>query len=282
MDFWIIRDGVRAGPYPDFEIRSKIQHGDLERDSMLWSEGLEGWTRLNDMDLFREEFEKRDPRSESEPVRTPIPKLEDVPVPTKEAKPKAYIVRRFWARWLDLTVYGSFWWLALYFAGRNIESVLLSDWMLLPMYIPWFVLEAWLLHRYGSTPGKWLMGLHLRNEDDSLLSLSAAIKRSLRVLVSGIGFGWKLLSPICQLMSWFTTRRIGKPIWDYLGQHKVVAKPLVPWKVIILVCIFIASVFLRMAIQGRHAEKITVEQNPEAKEVFDYWRWIYLPDRSDD
>ncbi len=282
MDFWIIREGERAGPYPDYEIRSKIQHGDLERDSRVWSEGLEGWTKVGEMDLFREEFEKRDPRSESDQAPVPPPLPQPEPGTADVVKPKAYIMRRFWARWLDLTVYGSLWWLGLYFAGRDIAAVLLSDWMLLPMYIPWFALETWLLHRYGTTPGKWLMGLRLRNEDNSLLSLPAATKRSLRVLVSGIGFGWKFLSPICQLMSWFTTRRIGKPIWDYLGEHKIVAQPLVPLKVIVLVGIFIASMFLRMAIQGRHAERITLKENPEAKEVFDYWRWIYLPDRSGD
>lgn len=282
MDFWIIREGEKAGPYPDYEIRSKIQHGDLERDSRVWSEGLDGWTKLEDMELFREEFDKRDPRSEPDPasVPPPIPGIE--PVPADIPKPKAYIMRRFWARWLDLTAYGSLWWLALYFSGRDIASALTSDWMLLPMYIPWFVLESWLLHRYGTTPGKWLMGLRVRNEDNSLLSLSAAIKRSLRVMVSGIGFGWKLLSPICQLMSWFTTRRIGKPIWDYLGEHKVVAKPLVPLKTLALVCIFVVSIFLRMAVQGRHIEKIIVEEKPEMKQVYEYWHWIYLPDRSRD
>ncbi|MBG7607938.1 MAG: RDD family protein [Verrucomicrobia bacterium] len=282
MDFWIIRDGEKIGPYPDYEIRSKIQHGDLERDSRVWSEGLEGWTKLDGMDLFREEFEKRDPRSEPDPAPVPPPLPMAAPAPTDTVKPKAYMMYRFWARWLDLTVYGSLWWLGLYFSGRDIGAVLGSIWMLLPMYIPWFVLESWLLHKYGTTPGKWLMGLRVLNEDGSLLTLPAATKRSLRVLVSGIGFGWNYLALICQLMSWFTTRRIGKPIWDYLGEHKVVAKPIIPLKIAVLVCVFVVSMFLRLAIQGRHIEKIIVENNPEMKQYYEVWHWIYLPDRSGD
>jgi len=276
MDFWIIQNGERAGPYPDYEIRAKIQHGDLEPDSRVWSDGLDGWTKLEDMELFREEFEKRDPRSESTPSR--VEKTDPPPVDTP--KPRAYIMRRFWARWMDLIAYGSLWWLALYFSGRDILAAMSSYWVLLPMYIPWFVLESWLLHKYGTTPGKWLMGLRVRNEDNSLLSLSAAMKRSLRVLVSGIGFGWSFLVPICQLMSWFTTRRIGKPIWDYLGEHKVQAKPTVPVKILILVAIFLASMFLRLAIQGRHIEKVVVESQPESKQIYDSVRWIYLPNRT--
>ncbi len=280
MDYWIIREGEKAGPYPDYEIRAKIQHGDLERDSRVWADGLDGWTKLEDMELFREEFDKRDPRSESTPTATPPPLPETDAADT--VKPKAFIMRRFWARWLDLTAYGTLWWLALYFAGKDIGATFENDWMLLPMYIPWFILESWLLHKTGTTPGKWLMGLRVVNEDGSNLTLAQAIKRSLRVLVSGIGFGWRLLSPICQLMSWFTTRRIGKPIWDYLGEHKVESKPLIPMKVIILIGIFIASGFLRLAVQGRAMEKIVAEQNPEIKEEIKVWRRLYLPDRHKD
>lgn len=276
MDFWIIQNGERAGPYPDYEIRAKIQHGDLDPDSSIWREGMEAWTKLEDVEIFREEFKKRDPRSVS-----PAPPASDTePPPLDAVKPKAYIMRRFWARWMDLVAYGSLWWLGLYFSGRNIASALTSVWMLLPMYIPWFILESWLLHKYGTTPGKWLMSLQVRNEDESLLALPAASKRSLRVLVSGIGFGWSYLAAICQLMSWFTTRRIGKPIWDYLGKHKVEAKPMVPLKILLFVAIFIASMFLRLAIQGRYIEKIIVESQPEMKQYYEVWHWIYLPDRT--
>jgi len=278
MDFWIIREGERVGPYPDYEIRSKIEHGDLQPDSRVWSEGMAGWTKLADMELFREEFGKRDPRSE------PLPSFEEKtePPPIDKVKPKAFIVRRFFARWLDLTAYGSLWWLALYFSGRDIGSALSSVWMLLPMYVPWFVLESWLLHKYATTPGKWLLGLRVCNENGSQLTLSATMKRSLRVLISGIGFGWSYLAAICQLMSWFTTRRIGKPIWDYLGEHKVEAKPLIPLKIVALVAVFVISMFLRLAIQGRHIEKIIVESQPEMKQYYEVWHWIYLPDRSRD
>lgn len=278
MDFWIIREGEKAGPYPDYEIRSKIEHGDLHPDSRVWSEGMAGWTKLEDMELFREEFGKRDPRSE------PAPSFEEKtePPPIDKIKPKAFVMRRFFARWLDLTAYGSLWWLALYFSGRDIAGAIGSVWMVLPMYVPWFVLESWLLHKYGTTPGKWLLGLRVCNENGSQLSLSATMKRSLRVLVSGIGFGWSYLAAICQLMSWFTTRRIGKPIWDYLGEHKVEAKPLIPLKIAALVAVFVISMFLRLAIQGRHIEKIIVESQPELKQYYEVWHWIYLPDRSRD
>ncbi len=242
---------------------------------------MEEWTKLGDMELFREEFSKRDPRSETAPIPQWEPE-EEGSTADKTPKPKAYIMRRFWARWLDLTAYGSLWWLAVYFSGRDIAASMGNLWMLLPMYVPWFVLESWLLHKTGTTPGKWLMGLRVVNQDDSNLSLAAAIKRSLRVLVSGIGFGWDFLALICQLMSWFTTRRIGRPVWDFLGEHKMVAKPRVPAKVAALVAVMILSVYLRLAVQMRHIEKVVVAARPEMKEQYEMFRWMYLPDRSQD
>ena len=272
MDFWIIVGGEKAGPYTDYEVRARIRGGDLEPDSRVWREGLADWTRLGEIDLFREEFSRREERV--------VPGKVGEVVPGKKAKP--YFARRFWARWLDLTVYGTLWWLAMYFSGREIGLVLSSAWMMLPMYLPWFVLEAWLVSKYGTTPGKWLMGLRVRNEDGSVLSFAAATKRALRVLVSGVGFGWSYIAAICQLMSWFTTRRIGKPIWDYTGGHKVEAVPLVAGKVVVLVLVFAVSLFGRLAVQGRFIEGVIVKENPEMEQFYKGWRWLYLPERGKD
>ena len=96
-------------------------------------------------------------------------------------------------------------------------------------------------------------------------------------MITGIGFGWGLLAILCQTMSWFTTRRLGKPIWDYLGNHKVEAEPLKPMRIAALVFVFVGAAQLQMAVRGPHEEKIMVEQFPQYKEFFERSDKWYFP-----
>lgn len=282
MEIWLIKDGEKIGPFPEYEIRGRIQKGELKADDPLWHDGLAAWTKAVEIELFRKEFDEVFPPQEPPPL--PAEYLERAKTAkagesgsaqrAPEVKPRAYVARRFWARWMDLMAYSAIWWLGMYYSGRDIAAIILNPWMLLSLYLPWFLVEAWLIHSFGTTPGKWLLGLKVRNEDDSLLSLKSAIWRSVRVLVSGIGFGWQLLSPLCQGMSWFTTRRIGKPIWDYLGGHKVVAASLNPFKIGILIIVFVTAVQLQMAVRWPHEKIMLEEAYPDSKLFFngdDVW-----------
>ena len=277
MDIWLIRSGVKTGPFPDYEIRRKVERGELDADARIWYDGLAEWTEISKVDLFKDEFNER----AAEPPALPPEYLERAQSAAKTAavvKPR-HLGRRFWARWMDLTLYSALWWIGMYLAGRDIGSAIRNPWLLLPMYIPWFVLEAWLLHRFGRTPGKWLMGLRVTNEDGSELALKASVWRSLRVMVTGVGFGWGILSVLCQAMSWFTARRIGKPIWDFLGNHKVSADPLNPFKIAALVIGFMVAANLQMAVRGPHEREVIIEMFPQMEkhmEEHDDW---YFPVR---
>lgn len=275
MDIWRIVGGKRSGPYPDYEIRGMIEQGGMEADERVWHEGLDEWVRVDQVGIFKEIFEKK--------AMVKPPPLPKEPVELGEGavlvKTKIHLTRRFFARWMDLFVYGALWWLALYFGGRDLGVASMNPWLMFIMYIPWFVLEAWLIHRFGTTPGKWLMGLSVSNDDGSALSLKESIWRSMRVLVTGIGFGWRWLSPLCQTMSWFTARRIGKPVWDYLGGHKVTATELNPFKLMGLIGGFFAAMMLQFAILGPYMEKVVVEQHPGMAKDYELWHKFYLPKR---
>ena len=41
-------------------------------------------------------------------------------------------------------------------SGRDIGMILQHQWIIRFHYVPWFVLETFLLHRFATTPGKWL------------------------------------------------------------------------------------------------------------------------------
>ncbi|MCX6867383.1 MAG: RDD family protein [Verrucomicrobia bacterium] len=223
MDLWIIQNGEKIGPIHDFDVRKKIECGELLATTPAWHEGLSAWRPLIEISLFEREFD-RPVEDHDTPYASPA---DDAGSPAPPPLPAAHgLIRRFWARWLDLCLFAGVWWIVLWAIGRDIEAILVNPWIILLQYVPWFVLETFLLHRLGTTPGKWLLGLKVVNDDGSLLSLADATRRSARVLCLGIGFGWSLLAPICQIMAYFTAKRLGRPLWDQTGGHRVIAAPL--------------------------------------------------------
>lgn len=276
MEIWLIQNGVKTGPFQDYEIRNRIADGQIEIDQFAWHEGLPGWVKLREIDLFRDDLERaqRDKKDSFEYVG-PVDQMR--PPDVVSLSGKRHLARRFWARWLDLMVYTAIWWLLMYVAGRDIGAIILNPWMQLSIYLPWFMIEAWLLHRFGTTPGKWLLGIRVVNDDDTTLTLKSSIWRSVRVWIAGIGFGWGLLSVLCQAMSWFTARRIGKPVWDYMGKHKITVAPMSAFKIITFVLLFFTAMQLQTAVRFPHEKEIILKQYPDFREFFEKGEPWHLP-----
>jgi uncharacterized RDD family membrane protein YckC len=272
MNIWIIRDGEKIGPFPDYEIRQKINDGELYGGTPAWHEGLTDWATLEKIAIFTRDFE--------EPIRqmktaVQIPSTSPPPLP----QPTAYI-RRFWARWLDLFLYSGFWWIGMWAAGQDIKGVILSPWIIFLHYVPWFLMEAVLLHYFGTTLGKWLLGLRVVNQDGSLLDLTAATKRSLRVMLTGVGFGWLPLAIFCQALSLFTAKQLGTTFWDHMGKHRVMVAPLNPFRLITFVFLFITAMFLELIVVSPYVYEINAETAPAFKELFKENPLWHLPKRS--
>jgi len=275
MDIWIIRNGEKVGPIHDFEVRRKIEAGELPATTPAWHEGLDAWKPLAEIDLFTREFEL---------TESPQPLPENPPDGDRLTPPplsiKNFYGRRFWARWFDLSLYSGVWWIGMWAARQDIEAALLNPWVMFLQYVPWFVLETLLLHQLGTTPGKWLLGLQVVNKDGSRLDLSAATRRSLRVMFTGIGFGWGLLAVFCQALSLFTARRLGSPLWDHAGGHRVIASALNPFRIIALVFLFVGALQLQMIVISPYLIEIAGDSFPELKAEYDKNPYWHLPKRS--
>ncbi|OYU99182.1 MAG: hypothetical protein CFE26_26150, partial [Verrucomicrobiales bacterium VVV1] len=81
MDFWLIRNGEKTGPLPDYEIRSKIESGDLGPDDPAWSDGMPNWVPLKTIALFSELFERPIEIAEPDPTNFSPPPLPSQPDP---------------------------------------------------------------------------------------------------------------------------------------------------------------------------------------------------------
>ena len=275
MEIWLILNGEKSGPLHDFDVRKKIESGEVNADTPAWHEGLGPWRPLGEIHLFEGEFEALLNRPVEPPSRADET-AEFRPPPLPE---QPVIMRRFWARWLDLYAYSGVWWLAMWATGRDIGDILENQWAILFQYVPWFVIESMLISRFSTTPGKWLLGLRVTNDDGSALSLSQAVRRSSRVLFLGIGFGWGFIAMVCQIMALVTTKRLGRPLWDHAAGHRVTSKPLHPVNISIYVVALFIALQLQFIVVAPYALEQLVKNAPELKEPLEKLTFWHLPKR---
>lgn len=118
-----------------------------------------------------------------------------VPAPGEQDRipPAGCPWRRYFARGFDQSLYGLVWsMIALWGFRINPDEQSFWVWTLLCNYLAWtltFIFEPLLLHLWGTTPGKWVFGLSVRDEDGKKLSLRTALYRTLGVFVHGMGGG---------------------------------------------------------------------------------------------
>ncbi len=275
MDIWIIQNGEKIGPIHDFEVRKKIEFGELSADTPAWHEGLSAWCPLGEIDLFTREFGLHPEESKSTfQDATELSPGTPPPLPAQ-----LHLVRRFWARWFDLYLFAGVWWLGMWAAGRDIGATLSNPWIILFQYIPWFVLETILLQRLGTTPGKWLLCIRVLNDDGSPLNLKQATLRSSRVLFLGIGFGWGILALICQIIAYFTTRKLGRPLWDHAGGHRLQTSPINGLRIVAYIIGLFVALQLQMIVVAPHMMENIKKNFPAFSEHFEKNPPWHLPEK---
>ena len=222
MQFWLIEDGEKSGPFEDYEIREMIRKGEISASRKIWHEGAEGWIPACEVRVLESEFEKL--------------QVEPPPVPEElKVRPPFLYWRRFGARWFDYMLYH----LILFAIFRAGGLSILADPEAEPsmgrvflMMLPLVIMEGALIGALGHTPGKWLMSLRVTRPDGGLLSTGASVIRSLRVWVLGMGMGHPILLPIGHLVALWMGRKKGAPLWDFPLGHLVDGEKPSPKKIL--------------------------------------------------
>lgn len=109
--------------------------------------------------------------------------------PPKETLPRVSLWRRYWARMLDWQIYTCFWTIFLSFALPPLQRSDGMLWTILGILIGDMVmlgLEPLLLHFFGTTPGKWALGLRVCAQGGGKLTLDQARERTKGVLWHGL------------------------------------------------------------------------------------------------
>lgn len=151
--------------------------------------------------------------------RTPPPAAPHFQPPADTAPPLPVCPcpwRRLLARFLDLWLYGLIWdGVELLGLGMVGDTPAFLTWLLsyIPLFLM-FLIEPFLLHFWGWTPGKWLLGLKVRDRQGNKLTLRRARQRLLRMFRRGYCYN----IPIYNLVRMWKSRRRcldGEPLeWD--------------------------------------------------------------------
>jgi hypothetical protein len=274
MQIWIIINGEKQGPFADFEVRRHISNGQYTGETIAWHEGLSEWMPLAQISVFEREFtpEAREIGNVSARPQEELPAA-------GAARAESYWLRRFWARWLDIYLLTGVLWLVLYASHVDIGFILDTPWLMLLIYFPWVPCEIWLISGCATTPGKWLMGLRVVNDDGSRLDLRQSTLRAVRVYFLGIGMGWGVVSPICQALSLIQARSTGKCLWDFHSKHRVEARPWQWFRLPIYGIALMMALQMQFIVVAPYVIEEAIQEYPEMAEWIEKSPPKHLPKR---
>lgn len=233
MDIYVLKEGRRIGPFLPFKLRELLEDRTIQPSDPAWIEGMESWSPLSSIEAL-ESWMPRDPS-----LPPPLP----IPAEFKEGAASADLpgikARRIhaWLRWLarivDRMLWFSLLWVIAVSAGwlQPWDYLLLSPLLLIGAAVVWIPVESFLLSRFTTTPGKWLLGIRITDDLGQPLTYLAAVKRTVLAVCTGAGLGLPALSllPVLQgTMSWLLYRRTGTTLWDRAASSRVVHSPLTP------------------------------------------------------
>ncbi len=134
--------------------------------------------------------------------------------------------RRYFARWIDISIYANLIFspaLAKFTPGDMNNYIgqlslveLIGILVFLPMVFFGFValVNITLIGLFGTTTGKYLLGVKILTKDDLPLSMKQAAKRETLVYVKGFALGLPVLSLIAQMYGYFDLTMDKVTSWD--------------------------------------------------------------------
>lgn len=235
MEIYVLKDGKRQGPYLPFKLRELLEDKEFLPSDPGWMEGMPQWAPLSSIEALSP-WMPRDPA-----LPPPLPPPDEwnrriAPVQEALGNQRESEARRVraWLRWMARTVDDMLWYAFLWMTGLSAgfagvwDFVLRHPLMLVGAAVLWVPVEAWLVHRFTTTPGKWLLGIRITDDLGQPLAWLPSLKRSGLVLVTGNGLGlsFQWFIPVLQgVMSWVLYRRTGTTVWDRAAGSQVMHDP---------------------------------------------------------
>lgn len=236
MDIYWIENGKRKGPITVPDIISLVQMGELTPQTKGWHAGCEQWMPLCELpalaDFLSDTEEKSThPQAEevsatdaaSAPIQLP-PSEKQQPVPQVSSQEPAATPRilevfpappfaRLMARLVDTSLYAALVLGVIYCLKLEYNNYYTPGGLI--FWLPLPIVEALLLSRFGTTPGKLLMGIRLAALIGTPgISFKRALLRSALVFFLGMGLMMFPVGLVMMLFSYWNLRSRGICLWD--------------------------------------------------------------------
>lgn len=231
MDIYWIQNKQRRGPVTVPDIISLLQTGELTEDTLAWHAGCNGWLPLKELPALEDFFNKPAPQ-ETPPDEMTAPCTDGTSAPcesrnlseTEQLPPLppgqhitvqvAPIMPRLVARLVDIAMYSVIGMAIVYRMKIAYGDISLPGMLL--FWLPMILAEAWLLSRFGSTPGKKLMLIRVIPMSNVLTELPfrRALLRSILNFLLGLGMMLPMPALVMGIFNFFSLRLRGISGWD--------------------------------------------------------------------
>jgi len=161
---------------------------------------------------------------------------------------QVYPWRRYWARIFDITfimpIYIFI--IALFPPGLNYTITRMDNFiggiLLLLFYLIFF--EPMMLSSFGTTPGKALLGIKIRDLSGKKISYTTAMRRGFLVWLNGMGMGIPFIALFTMIIAYSKLKKNGITSWDEKCGINVIHDQLSIFRVILFITIFIFCLFI--------------------------------------
>ena len=234
-------DGRQKGPVSEERLREMHRNGDLRDDSLVWTDGMAEWRAVASI-----------PGWEPSPYASPAPPPDAEAVPVnwdgyEASGPQARPWVRYWARFLDTAL------AVLAFgllAGAAAPFLMDLPGLVLGMVMLGGTLlsEPMCFALFGTTPGKALLNVRVRNRDGTRLSFGRAFGRRLSVLIRGEGLGIPVIAVFTQILAYSRLKKHGATSWDEHSGFVVSHREIEVWRWMVLAALVFG--FLSLVVLG--------------------------------
>lgn len=149
---------------------------------------------------------------------------------------------RYWARYLDIVIFSI---VFSIFVVIFIPSVLDSSEIFLTILIlfVWAFIESILLSNWGTTPGKWILKIQLKDKNGGKPEFAKALNRSFAVWFRGLGFGIPIVTLFTLIVAHNRLTKKGITSWDEEGHFTITHEKIGIVRTIVAVIIFVVVLF---------------------------------------
>jgi len=266
MEIFIGKEGQERGPYTRLQIRQMLESGEIDRNTLGWMQGEDGWKPLHEIPVVAEiiqnlEREQLDAARAQDPGPPPLPKQQ-----VSYEQLSAHAFSRFGARMLDVIVFHAIILMIISPEGAPEDSRGIWEsfregpteeqqsyayrMALIKMsaFLGWHLIEAVLLATVGTTLGKSLFNLRVQTTLGAKLSLITSLGRSLMVWIMGMAAGVTLFQGLANFLSFRRLQLHGMTTWDRLLQTEVKQGPISRTRWLTIILLFFAAAYARQAL----------------------------------